>query len=1538
MYDPLGINQEKPQYDPLGINQSLAPQSNMPSFDIKLSPEEMAQIQNKIDDKTYTTKEGMFFSDGSSFLLKDRKQPDNETVIKTADSSKSFFDDVKSFLFEESPYVSNAQAMNAYQVARDLKIPINKVDKNVMRQYAEKQGVYTQPENKDFFTKLALAPVTVGLMTSPLSTLFGLGTFAGLSEIENFAVSKAKGESYEFGAGKGMPDLVPENTSEGVKDILWLSDMAWQAVGAGVLTAGAKDLSGKFVNKFMRDVTEAYNLPSKVYISPEKIREFHGLGREDVISPEVSDLLKDTNLTREDYVEALKNGIDIEIPTEKIVTHRDKPWVQKLKSYFKISPFEETVKTPAEKPQAKKPVAGLIEGQERSINDIVRDIDFFARQTLDESGEVSRRLLEGEILEVHNRLAKDFEVFKQRAKESGKDVFKYMVDNGISEKAANSMLRLVRTYDLDKRENKETWLLTGWKNEPPVESGEVNGSSESTLTEPMRTRPDEGAGVKNNIALENEFVKNEEADNINALLNMAAVQDKAAGDLTENPSYDAIRQKAAQLAFEIISKKIDFQKRKAQAALKRQGEEAARLTPVGQALDYILEKGGISKKAISNYYDKDTVKELMRKRPGLIANEGTLEMDVVADQFGFETDDDLVNSILDWEGIKAEGVKQAESFDKYYSDLISKAELEDFHIKLLEEEEKILSRLLKGNAPKPAKGLKKFIRQETGQVRVDELMISEYDALTAAMKKAERASRKAFREGNIEGALEEKIRQKEIAERKKARLQAKQEAKDIHDDILSIMKDDNLPVDYKERIEDFLSDYDLYPRSDRTRKRIESTREFMDRMEEEGEDVSIPKSLLSKIERYGRMHWKELNLDQLKDIYDQVKMMAHLGKLKNELIAAQKGRDYNNTVSTILDSIQKNWPSVNISPEQTETMLLEKSTWQEFKEKKNAYFNELVKPEYIFRRLDKWEELGPVWTSLYKPNKLQVIFEPFTKKGGGKWAREKYKIEGVPQILTKEKMILVALNTGNEGNLNALREGLQWNDDQIKAVISKLTEEEWKLVKDVWNLYDEMFPSLSDVYLKMTGAKLQKVEGRYHPLVFDRTLSWIADKNAAEADNRDFFQTIYTKPKPESGFTVERKGGRLAPKLAFDAIFKHLADVNHYVSHVEAVRDIQKLISDPRIRAAIESAPEGIGGADAYKQLMPWLQEIAKPKTDPLSLTESALKTIRKNTTSVALALKFSVAAFQWLGTTQSIEAVGHNQFVKGFVDFYTHRQDMVETIKSKSPELANRSQSWDRELRDAYGKLGLEKFKGSQLLKDAYFSLITLMDMAVAYPTWQAAYTQGIEKFKGDETQAINYADMKVRESQGNALPKDMAAIQRGGELKKMVTMFYTFFSSMHNQVSEAQTRFKYGDKNIIQLLKSWWWIVVAPAILQYMMTERKAPTPIKIAKESFQYRMGGYPVIRDITSSVFGEYDYQFSPAARFGKVAGKAIGETVKLPTDDGEFDKWLRYSFESAGYLTGLPTGQALITMKGFNDLANGETSDLTRLLMRKPRED
>lgn len=51
---------------------------------------------------------------------------------------------------------------------------------------------------------------------------------------------------------------------------------------------------------------------------------------------------------------------------------------------------------------------------------------------------------------------------------------------------------------LYKQGNRETWLLTGWKNNnAPGATGEGDGSSGATHAGPMRTRPNEGAGASN---------------------------------------------------------------------------------------------------------------------------------------------------------------------------------------------------------------------------------------------------------------------------------------------------------------------------------------------------------------------------------------------------------------------------------------------------------------------------------------------------------------------------------------------------------------------------------------------------------------------------------------------------------------------------------------------------------------------------------------------------------------------------------------------------------------------------------------------------------------------------------------------------------------------------------------------------------------------------------------------------------------------------------------------------------------------------------
>ncbi len=246
--------------------------------------------------------------------------------------------------------------------------------------------------------------------------------------------------------------------------------------------------------------------------------------------------------------------------------------------------------------------------------------------------------------------------------------------------------------------------------------------------------------------------KEYDVDEVNDLLSMAAKQDKAL-EISEAPSYDEIRKKAAQMAWEKINKKIDFKNRKENAVLKRQGLDDARLLPVFQAINYVVEKGGFDKAKLLKDYGKETVDELSKRRIGLVRENGTVEHDIVADQLGYEAGDDMINDILDWKGLNAKAEKQIKEFQYKFGDLITASELDEFNELLMAEEEKIMNQLTAENRPKPARGLKTFIRKKTGQVKPKDKMVTEYDALVEVFRKEAKIARQAFASGK-KGELE----------------------------------------------------------------------------------------------------------------------------------------------------------------------------------------------------------------------------------------------------------------------------------------------------------------------------------------------------------------------------------------------------------------------------------------------------------------------------------------------------------------------------------------------------------------------------------------------------------------------------------------------------------------------------------------------------------------------------------------------------------------------------------------------------------------
>ena len=254
---------------------------------------------------------------------------------------------------------------------------------------------------------------------------------------------------------------------------------------------------------------------------------------------------------------------------------------------------------------------------------------------------------------------------------------------------------------------------------------------------------------------------------VNELLEMAARQDKAL-EISESPSYDEVRAQAAKLAYDKISKKIDFKKRKEAAAVKRQGKDDARQLPVYQAMEYIVQAGGLDSAKMFKDYDAESLRELSKRRIGLVKQNGKVELDVVADQFGFEAADDLYNEIMDWPGLEEMGKKLADEFQYRFGDMLSTAEMDNFNELLMAEESKILDQLTAENRPKPSKGLKKFIREKTGQARPKDKMVTEYMALTEAFRTEAATARKAFSEGKKDEVERSKEKMRWLVKRRES--------------------------------------------------------------------------------------------------------------------------------------------------------------------------------------------------------------------------------------------------------------------------------------------------------------------------------------------------------------------------------------------------------------------------------------------------------------------------------------------------------------------------------------------------------------------------------------------------------------------------------------------------------------------------------------------------------------------------------------------------------------------------------------------------
>lgn len=1000
--------------------------------------------------------------------------------------------------------------------------------------------------------------------------------------------------------------------------------------------------------------------------------------------------------------------------------------------------------------------------------------------------------------------------------------------------------------------------------------------------------------------------------------------------------------------------------------------------PDGSPLPEGIEAIKISKKALTNTYDKSILKKLPKPYIYTQSDDG-VHQDVAAEMLGYSSGDDLVNTLSGLPNKKQaiDTMTDARMRDQYGDKLIDGSLAEDARIAVNNDKRaKVILAELKA-LRKKQRDVKPFIDAQKNMQKegvstlksaiptIDVVRriakntiagkkvrnVKPYNYFVAARKSSKQAF-EALSKNNYDDAA--KFKQQELLS-----MELYREATRVQDEVdktVNFMKRfakkstrekiAKAGSDYLDQIDSLLDRFDFAKGiSLKSIDRRKSLLEWVQSQEEQGLVADIPEKLLD--EAY-KIHYKDLKIDELTGLKDSVKNIEHFARMKNRLLKAAKQRAFDEVIDEAVASVEAN--SKGKRKVDIETRLPQEET----KRRIEGYFAEHRKFASLVFQMDGFEDGGTLWEILTRPmneagdkeavmreqatEKLKEIFSAYTTKE----LTQLYKKEFVPEIndsLTKMARLSVALNWGNADSKQKVMDGRNWSQGQVEAILDMLDERDWNFVQNVWDFVDSYWAESKALAERVNGVAPGKVEaepvqtkygqfrGGYYPLKYDDILSDRAYENAAKEAAEKAMSGAFIRSTTKHGHRKQRvEGVKMPIRLDFGVLFEHVTEIIHDQTHYEFLIDTNKILKDERMKTAIK---ENYGDI-VYRELTKTVNDVAAGIVPAQNSFEKAINWLRSGTSISAMGWNLMTSLQQPLGLTQSMVRIGPKWVAKGISRWIGSPQKMQTTINdiySKSDMMRLRGKTQMREINEIRNKL---RIRGKlSAIEDSYFYLIAKGQMIADIPTWLGAY----EKAWGTDTEmteekAARLADQAVLDSQGGGQVKDLADIQRGGPLKKLWTNFYSYFNTTYNLTAES---FKKHDiksaSGIGALAVDLLMLYTLPAVLGVLLKDAikggdDEPLPEKLIREQAGYVLGTMVGVRELGSVVQGFYGYEGPAGTRFFGEFGGLIKQ-IEQGEADAAFWKSLN---QTGGILFHYPAGQIDRTFRGLNQMGRNKTSN------------
>lgn len=761
-----------------------------------------------------------------------------------------------------------------------------------------------------------------------------------------------------------------------------------------------------------------------------------------------------------------------------------------------------------------------------------------------------------------------------------------------------------------------------------------------------------------------------------------------------------------------------------------------------------------------------------------------------------------------------------------------------------------------------------------------------------------------------------------------------------------------LAPDYWTQIAGLLGQYDL--RRAVTQKELakrKSLTEFLATQLANGTiteaQIAIPPKVIANARR---QHYTQLTAEDFAGLTDAVKNLAHLGVLKQKLLKAQDTREFDQLVNDLVTSAQAHRDYKDVP------LPYGRGPFDPVREAATTFNAHHVKPEFAFEHMDSGKAGGAWWTALFKPiadaesaelammhdatKRYMRLINLYSRKERALWHRQRRRFAGLQVSLAKDELLALALNWGNDINRQRILSGHQrygWTEAAVMEALDTLDARDWDFVQGTWDLINSFWPQLVAHQTRLTGLPPAKVEatpvmtrfgqmsGGYYPLKYDTRLSERAHRLDEKQGVKEQFGDNWARAQTRQGHLEARKENVTQPVLLdLSVAAQHIENVIHDLTHREAVIDVDRLLQDDDVSAAIK----GVMGIEFYRTLRPWLKGIAGDRTPAPNMLNTVLRHARHGMTVVSMGLKFTTALVQPLGFTQSLELLGERAALTGLKAFYGQPwqiEKRIEFVTQRSAMMRHRMTTFDRDVRDIEKQFGARS--ALREVDAVMFAGIGLMDMAVSLPTWLGAYDKGMTDFKNDEAKAIAFADRSVRLSQGSGSAKDLAAIQRGDDTHRIFTMFYSYFSTLNNLL-RRRTQATRGVGDAGRAALALLYLVAVPAVLGELVLGRGPDDEddwltwavVKIGAYPFMSMVG----IRDIVSAATSDYGYSLTPVAD----AFQFVADTARK-VGEGDFDRSaLKSGVNALGVWLKLPSRQAWLSGEYLVDYFSGDIEDFS----------